>query len=101
MKYFSRLWARWKAYRLHKRLVREAKADWVIRETARITCKHDGNPCGTMVIVGEQNGLGDRRVRVISKPSPLFDEKRTNDYAELLLWAAQTEKRSIPIKEFS
>lgn len=52
----------------------------------------EGCSAGTLIIVGEQNRLGDRRIRIISKPDSMFGYKTTANYARAKLWAASANQ---------
>ena len=100
MKWPPQFWRRWKARRAHDALVLEARRDWRIVHSGKTYWSAEKPRTVACAFVCEENGLGERRVRVIS--SPCHGYRPTAEiYHNALLWAAKAERRSIPRKEIA
>ena len=100
----KRWWRAQKARRMHAFLVAEARADWRVVKTYRLPCLWNSTPCGYMVIKAMENMLGERRVEVVSRPAPPWNQVRDPSselWAKLKQWEAEGQRKAIPYKEIA
>lgn len=91
-----RLLNRWRERRAYRALVEEAKHDWIIMHNGKETRASDGGTVARYVC--EQNGLGERRMRVIWK---CYDGYKLSSpqYIKCLAWVEMQERRMPPRHE--
>jgi hypothetical protein len=69
---------------------RKAKAWRIVRQWDRPCWWTDANrSAGRIIIVGEQNGLSQRRVRIVAKPEAPWNPKHTTVWYDAMRWATE------------
>lgn len=90
----------------HQRLLDEARRDWAVVATHKQHCVWGdcGNrSAGYYVYTMEENGIGERRVRIVGRPNYPWPHQNpgSEHFAKCLEWAAKAERKSIPIREIA
>ena len=97
---FKQWLAKRRAQREYQALVKEARNDWRVVISRSIDCVDTSYglrvPVGTALFVGEENQLGERRLRTLCDPWP---HKKYSAKAEILLWVAKAQPRALPRHE--
>lgn len=105
MKWFAQWLAGRRARKQHADLVAEAKKDWRVVRTYRLKCVYSNDGlAGFYVLSADENGLGERRITIIDRPPPPWDQIRNPNnqlWAELKEWEARAQRKSIPRREIA
>lgn len=103
MKWFVQWLAERRARKQHAALIVEARRDWRVTQTYRVKCVWSSDRlAGFYVLSAEENGIGERRVRIIDRPPPPWEQSQpplAQIWAELKEWEARAQSKSIPRKE--